>query len=82
MNRSTLKSRASGDEAAADTGSRPPAAVAAAAVSAVSGVRRRLVMEGDTELGLLVKNTPDALEFSLSPRAPRDMLRLLRSRMT
>ena len=40
---------------------------------------RRLVMEGDTELGLLVKNTLDALEFKPSLPAPRDVLRLLRS---
>ena len=42
---------------------------------------RRLVMEGDTELGLLVKNTLDALEFKPSLPTPRDMLRLLRSRL-
>ena len=42
---------------------------------------RRLVMEGDTELGLLVKNTLDALEFRPSLPAPRDVLRLLRSRL-
>ncbi len=42
---------------------------------------RRLVMESDTELGLLVKNTLDALEFRPSQPAPRDVLRLLRSRL-
>ena len=42
---------------------------------------RRLVMEGDTELGLLVENTLDALEFRPSLPAPRDVLRLLRSRL-
>ncbi len=39
---------------------------------------RRLVMEGDTELGLLVKNTLDALEFQPSLPTPRDVLRLCR----
>jgi predicted lipid carrier protein YhbT len=34
-------------------------------------------MEGDTELGLLVKNTLDALEFKPSLPAPRDVLRRL-----
>ena len=42
---------------------------------------RRLVMEGDTELGLLVKNTLDALEFKPALPAPRELLRLLRSRL-
>jgi len=42
---------------------------------------RRLVMEGDTELGLLAKNSLDALEFKPSLPAPRDLLRLLRSRL-
>lgn len=42
---------------------------------------RRLVIEGDTALGLLVKNTLDALEFKPSLPAPRDVLRLLRSRL-
>ena len=42
---------------------------------------RRLVMEGDTELGLLVKNSLDALEFKPSLPTPRDVLRLLRSRL-
>ena len=42
---------------------------------------RRLVMEGDTELGLLVKNTLDALEFKPTLPAPREVLRLLRSRL-
>jgi len=41
---------------------------------------RRLLMEGDTELGLLMKNALDALESRLSLPAPRDLLRLLRSR--
>jgi predicted lipid carrier protein YhbT len=40
---------------------------------------RRLVMEGDTELGLLVKNSLDALEFKPSLPQPRDVLRVLRS---
>src|SRR3990172_9342320 len=42
---------------------------------------RRLVMEGDTELGLLVKNTLDALEFKPALPTPREVLRLLRSRL-
>ncbi len=42
---------------------------------------RRLVMEGDTELGLLVKNTLDALEIKPKLLAPREVLRLLRSRL-
>lgn len=42
---------------------------------------RRLVMEGDTELGLLVKNTLDALDFKPSLPAPRDVLRRLRARL-
>jgi predicted lipid carrier protein YhbT len=37
--------------------------------------RRRLIMEGDTELALLVKNTLDSIDFAavlaLSPRAPK-----------
>ena len=40
---------------------------------------RRLVMEGDTELGLLIKNSLDALEFKPSLPAPRAVLRVLRS---
>ena len=40
---------------------------------------RRLLMEGDTELGLLVKNFLDALEFKPSLPAPRDALRMLRA---
>ena len=40
---------------------------------------RRLVMEGDTEFGLLVKNSLDALEFKPSLAAPREALRMLRS---
>jgi predicted lipid carrier protein YhbT len=43
---------------------------------------RRLVMEGDTELGLLVKNTLDALEeplFDLQALLPRHLLALLRA---
>ena len=43
---------------------------------------RRLSMEGDTELGLLVKNSLDALEFKPTLPAPRDVLRLLRSRLS
>ncbi|MGE0559628.1 MAG: SCP2 domain-containing protein [Burkholderiales bacterium] len=41
---------------------------------------RRLVMEGDTELGLLVKNTLDALDpaqLRIRPPAPATALRLL-----
>lgn len=41
---------------------------------------RRLVMEGDTELGLLVKNTLDALdpaELRIRPPAPAVVFRLL-----
>jgi len=40
---------------------------------------RRLVIEGDTELGLLVKNALDALEIKPALPAPRDVLRVLRS---
>jgi predicted lipid carrier protein YhbT len=40
---------------------------------------RRLVIEGDTELGLLVKNSLDALELKPALPAPREVLRLLRS---
>jgi len=40
---------------------------------------RRLIMEGDTELGLLVKNSLDALEFKPSIPGPPDVLRVLRS---
>jgi predicted lipid carrier protein YhbT len=40
---------------------------------------RRLVMEGDTEFGLFVKNTLDALEFKPSLPTPREVLRSLRS---
>ena len=40
---------------------------------------RRLMMEGDTELGLLVKNTLDAMEFKPSLPTPRAVLRALRS---
>ncbi len=36
---------------------------------------RRLVMEGDTELALLVKNHLDAIAFKPSLPAPRDVLR-------
>lgn len=43
---------------------------------------RRLAMEGDTELGLLVKNSLDALEFRPALPAPPDVLRRLRSRLT
>ncbi len=44
---------------------------------------RRLVMEGDTELGLLVKNTLDAIDLSVFERAnlaPARVLARLRSR--
>ena len=40
---------------------------------------RRLVMEGDTELGLFVKNTLDALDMRPTLPGPRDFARLLRS---
>lgn len=43
---------------------------------------RRLSMEGDTELGLLVKNSLDALEFKPTLPTPLDVLRLLRSRLS
>jgi predicted lipid carrier protein YhbT len=42
---------------------------------------RRLAMEGDTELGLLVKNTLDAIElpvFELGKMAPRQILNRIR----
>lgn len=42
---------------------------------------RRLMMEGDTELGLLVKNTLDAIDFplfDLKQLAPRHILERLR----
>jgi len=44
---------------------------------------RRLVMEGDTELGLLIKNTLDAIDgplFDPSQLAPRQLLRQLQAR--
>ena len=40
---------------------------------------RRLVMEGDTEFGLFVKNSLDALEFKPSLPSPRVVLRALRA---
>jgi predicted lipid carrier protein YhbT len=40
---------------------------------------RRLTMEGDTELGLLVKNYLDAMEFKPALPTPRNALRVLRS---
>lgn len=43
---------------------------------------RRLVMEGDTELGLLVKNTLDAIDFpvfDLARLSPRNVFARLRS---
>lgn len=46
---------------------------------------RRLVVEGDTELGLVAKNTLDAIElprFSASMLTPRNMLGLVKSRLT
>jgi len=46
---------------------------------------RRLAMEGDTELGLLVKNTIDAIElpvFSLAQFKPTHVLARLRARMS
>jgi predicted lipid carrier protein YhbT len=46
---------------------------------------RRLAMEGDTELGLLVKNTLDAIELpvlSLDPFKPTQVLRWLKSRLS
>jgi predicted lipid carrier protein YhbT len=45
---------------------------------------RRLAMEGDTELGLLVKNTIDAIELpvlSLEQLKPAHVLGLLRTRL-
>lgn len=41
---------------------------------------RRLSMQGDTELGLLVKNTLDALELTLPDLHPLALLRWLRER--
>ena len=41
---------------------------------------RRLSMQGDTELGLLVKNTLDALELTLPAPHPLAVLRWLRAR--
>ena len=46
---------------------------------------RRLLMEGDTDLGLLVKNTLDGIEFpSLDPAqlTPGELLRRLRQRFS
>ena len=46
---------------------------------------RRLAMEGDTELGLLVKNTIDAIElpvFSIAHFKPKHVLARLRERMS
>jgi predicted lipid carrier protein YhbT len=46
---------------------------------------RRLAMEGDTELGLLVKNTIDGIElpvFSLAQLKPSQVLARLRARMS
>ena len=46
---------------------------------------RRLAMEGDTELGLLVKNTIDAIElpvFSIAQFKPSQVLARLRARMS
>ena len=45
---------------------------------------RRLLMEGDTELGLLVKNTLDAVEwpqFNLADLAPQRVASLLASKL-
>ncbi len=45
---------------------------------------RRLAMEGDTELGLLVKNTIDAIElpvFSLAQLKPSQVLARLKARL-
>ena len=45
---------------------------------------RRLAMEGDTELGLLVKNTIDAIElpvFNLEQLKPANVLARLKARM-
>jgi len=39
---------------------------------------RRLTMEGDTELGLLVKNTLDAMEVPLTEAGKQAVLRLLK----
>jgi len=43
---------------------------------------RRLAMQGDTELGLLVKNTLDALDVDLPPPHPPAVLRWLRQQCT
>ena len=46
---------------------------------------RRLAMEGDTELGLLVKNTMDAIELpmlSLEPFKPANVLARLKARFS
>jgi predicted lipid carrier protein YhbT len=37
---------------------------------------RRLLIEGDTELGLFIKNTLDALEFTPQLPSPQSLLRL------
>ena len=45
---------------------------------------RRLLMEGDTELGLLVKNTLDGIDlprFDASRLSPREILHRLRTRL-
>ena len=42
---------------------------------------RRLVMEGDTELGVLVKNSLDALEFEPTMPTPRALVRAMRNRL-
>jgi O2-independent ubiquinone biosynthesis accessory factor UbiT len=45
---------------------------------------RRLSMEGDTELGLIVKNTLDAIDlsvFELAKKAPSQILQELKSRL-
>jgi predicted lipid carrier protein YhbT len=41
--------------------------------------KRRLVIEGDTELGLLIKNSLDALDLKLEFPRPRAVLAWLRS---
>jgi predicted lipid carrier protein YhbT len=40
---------------------------------------RRLLLEGDTDLGLCLKNALDALDYKPSLPMPKDVLRLLRS---
>lgn len=72
-------------------GNVPDLAIAASAADLLALMRRdtdpdtlffgrRLSMQGDTELGLLVKNTLDALELTLPDLHPLALLRWLRER--